>query len=152
MPWILQTDTQGACGRVKQEKEQTAKRKELGCGQLIYTSVIYIHIYIYIYIYTLFQVLFHYRLLWDTEYSSLYWTVSPYCLSIRTCSGSQLKKSELRETEVKQAGEFLEDTSVLFRIISVWYHLKDSFVSLAASCVCVRVCVSVCVCLCVCVC
>ena len=42
---------------------------------------VYMCVCIYIYIYTLFQILFHYRLLQDTEYSSLCYTVSP-CLSI----------------------------------------------------------------------
>ena len=37
---------------------------------------------IYIYIYVLFQIIFHYRLLQDTEYSSLCYTVGPCCLSI----------------------------------------------------------------------
>ena len=45
----------------------------------MYLSVcIYIHISISI----LFQILFHYSLLQDIEYSSLCYTVSPYCLSI----------------------------------------------------------------------
>ena len=40
---------------------------------------LYIHwIYIYIYVYILFQILFHSKLLQDTEYSSLGSTVSPY--------------------------------------------------------------------------
>ena len=45
---------------------------------------IYIHIYVYkcVYLYILFQSLFHYRLLQDTEYSSLCYTVGPCCLSI----------------------------------------------------------------------
>ena len=37
---------------------------------------------LYIYIYILFQILFHYRLLQDSEYSSLCYTVGPCCLSI----------------------------------------------------------------------
>ena len=37
------------------------------------------HVYI---IYILFHILFHYRLLWDIKYSSLCYTVGPYCLSI----------------------------------------------------------------------
>ena len=42
-----------------------------------------VYIYIYeSYIYILFQILFHYRLLQDVEYSSLYYRVGPYCLSI----------------------------------------------------------------------
>ena len=39
-------------------------------------------IYIYIYIYILFQILFHYRLLQNTEYSSLCYTVNPCFLPI----------------------------------------------------------------------
>ena len=39
------------------------------------------YIYINIYTYVLFQILFHYRLLQDTEYSSLCYTVGP-CLPI----------------------------------------------------------------------
>ena len=38
----------------------------------------YIHIYNIYY----FQILFHYRLLQDIKYSSLCYTVDPYCLSI----------------------------------------------------------------------
>ena len=34
------------------------------------------------YVYNLFQILFHYRLLQDIEYSSLCYTVNPYCLPI----------------------------------------------------------------------
>ena len=41
-----------------------------------------IWIYIYIYIYVLFQILFHYRLLQDIEYSSLCYIVGPCCLSL----------------------------------------------------------------------
>ena len=40
------------------------------------------HIYKDIYIYILFQILFHYRLLQDTEYSSLCYTGGPCCLPI----------------------------------------------------------------------
>ena len=47
---------------------------------------IYVYIYIYIhthtYIYILFQILSHYRLLQDIEYSSLYYIVGPCCLSV----------------------------------------------------------------------
>ena len=43
---------------------------------------IYIYIYIHIYIYILLQILFHYRVLQDTEYSSLCFTVGPCCLPI----------------------------------------------------------------------
>ena len=42
---------------------------------------IYIHVYVYIYIYV-FHILFHYRLLQGTEYSSLCYTISPCCTSI----------------------------------------------------------------------
>ena len=43
---------------------------------------IYIYMYVYIlYIYILFQILFHYRLLQDIEYSSLCSTVGPCSLS-----------------------------------------------------------------------
>ena len=45
-------------------------------------SVIYIYIYICIYICILYQILFHYRLLQDTEYSSLCYTVGPRWLPI----------------------------------------------------------------------
>ena len=41
-----------------------------------------IQLYIYVYMYILFQILFQYRLLQDTEYSSLCYTTGPYCLSI----------------------------------------------------------------------
>ena len=40
------------------------------------------YIHIYICIYTLFQILFHYRLLEDIEHSSLCYTVGPCWLSI----------------------------------------------------------------------
>ena len=51
----------------------------------MYSKVIQFYIYyiIYIiYIYILFQILFHYRLLQDIEYSSLCYTVGPSSLSI----------------------------------------------------------------------
>ena len=38
-------------------------------------------VYIYIYIYLLFQIIFHYKLLQDIEYSSLHYIAGP-CLSI----------------------------------------------------------------------
>ena len=41
-----------------------------------------IYTYIYIYIYVLFQILFSYRLLQNTEWSSLYYTVGSCCLPI----------------------------------------------------------------------
>ena len=41
-----------------------------------------IHTYVYVYIYILFQILFHYRLLQDIEYISLYYTVGLCWLSI----------------------------------------------------------------------
>ena len=44
----------------------------------MYSKVIQLYIYIYIF----FQILFHYRFLQDTEYSSLCYTVGPCCLSI----------------------------------------------------------------------
>ena len=44
----------------------------------VYSKVIQLYIYICI----LFQVLFHYRLLQDIEYSSLCYMVGPCCLSI----------------------------------------------------------------------
>ena len=59
--------------------------------QLIYNVVLIsgiqqsdsvIHTYIYIYIYLLFQILFHYRLLQDTEYRSLSYRLGPFCLSV----------------------------------------------------------------------
>ena len=45
-------------------------------------SVVFISVYskviqLYIYIYILFQILFHYRLFQDSEYSSLCYTVGP---------------------------------------------------------------------------
>ena len=40
----------------------------------MYSKVIQLYIYIF------FPILFHYRLLQDIEYSSLYYTVSPHCL------------------------------------------------------------------------
>ena len=61
------------------------------CQFLVYSKVIHLHIYmcvcIYIFRYThthiyfLFQILFHYGLLQDIEYTSLCYTVGP-CLSI----------------------------------------------------------------------
>ena len=39
-------------------------------------------IHVYIYIYILFNILFHYDLLQDIEYSSLCYTVGPCCLPI----------------------------------------------------------------------
>jgi len=47
----------------------------------LYSKVIRF-VYTHTHIYILFQILFHYRLLQDTEYSSLCYTVGPYCLSI----------------------------------------------------------------------
>ena len=44
----------------------------------VYSKVI--KLYINIHIYFLFQILFHYKLLQDTEYSSLCYTIGPYCL------------------------------------------------------------------------
>ena len=59
------------------------------CWPQVYTKVIklyIIHIYIYTHtyahIYVLFQILFHYTLLQDVEYSSLCYTVSPCSLSV----------------------------------------------------------------------
>lgn len=46
----------------------------------------------YIHIYILLQILLHYRLLQGTEYSSLYYMVNPYCLSMVACY--LLKSSE----------------------------------------------------------
>ena len=43
---------------------------------------IYMHIIYIIYIFVLFQILFHYRLLQDIEYSCLCYIVGPCCLSI----------------------------------------------------------------------
>ena len=43
-------------------------------------SVIYIYTHTHIYVCIIFQILFHYRLLRDTEYSSLCYTAGPYCL------------------------------------------------------------------------
>ena len=37
---------------------------------------------LHIYTWILFQILLHYRLLQDTEYSSLCYTIGPFCLSI----------------------------------------------------------------------
>ena len=53
---------------------------------------IYVYIYTYIYIYksVLFQILFHYRLLQDIEYSSLYYKACPLRILIR-CLGFFLK-------------------------------------------------------------
>ena len=52
----------------------------------VYSKVIQlcicIYTHTYIYILFLFQILFHYRLLQDIEYSSLCYTVGPCCLSI----------------------------------------------------------------------
>ena len=48
------------------------------CVFQVYSKVIQLYIYIYIY----FQILFHYRLLQDIEYSSLCYTVGPCCLPI----------------------------------------------------------------------
>ena len=47
----------------------------------VYSKVIQLYIQLYmIYILILFQILFHYRLLQDIEYSSLCYTVGPCCL------------------------------------------------------------------------
>ena len=43
---------------------------------------IYTHTHIYTHIYTLLQVLSHYSLLWDIEYSSLCYTVGPCCVPV----------------------------------------------------------------------
>ena len=50
----------------------------------VYNKVtqLYVCVYVCMYIYILFQILFHYSLLQDIEYSSLCYTVGPYCLSI----------------------------------------------------------------------
>ena len=49
----------------------------------VYSKVIqlytHIHVYVYIYVYILFQILFHFRLLQDTEYSSQCYTIGPCC-------------------------------------------------------------------------
>ena len=45
-------------------------------------SVIHIDIYVYIYIYTLFFIFFSIMVSQDIEYSSLCYTVGPYCLFI----------------------------------------------------------------------
>ena len=63
------------------------------CQFQVYSKVIQFYIYIYIYIHTHmciyiytyiynvpFQILFHYRLLQDIDYSSLCYTVGPCCL------------------------------------------------------------------------
>jgi len=49
----------------------------------VYSKVIKLYIYmcVYIYIY-IFQIVFHYRLLQDIDYSSLCYTVNAYCFSI----------------------------------------------------------------------
>ena len=39
-------------------------------------------IYVYVYIYILFQIIFHFKLLQDIEFSSLCYRVYPCCLSI----------------------------------------------------------------------
>ena len=56
------------------------------CLFLVYSKVIQLythtHTHIYICIYVLFHILFHYSLLKDIEYSSLCYTVGPYCLPI----------------------------------------------------------------------
>ena len=45
-------------------------------------SIIHVHICVCIYLYILFQILFPYRLLKDSEYSSLCYIVDPSCLSV----------------------------------------------------------------------
>ena len=42
----------------------------------------YVYIHTYEHIHILLQILFHYRLLQDTEYSSLWYIVGSYCFSI----------------------------------------------------------------------
>ena len=49
---------------------------------LVYNKVIQICIYIHIHIYTLFHILYHYGLLQDIGYSSLYYTARLCCLYI----------------------------------------------------------------------
>ena len=59
------------------------------CLFLVYSKLIqfyvcvytYIYICIYTHIYILFQILFRCTLLQETEYSSLCYSVGPYCLS-----------------------------------------------------------------------
>ena len=50
----------------------------------MYSKVIQLYLYLYVYkhIYILVQILFHYRLLQDTEYSSLCYIGADCCLSI----------------------------------------------------------------------
>ena len=50
-----------------------------GCVCVCVCIHIYINIYIYLIYNVLFQVLFHYRLLQDIEYSPLRYTVGPCC-------------------------------------------------------------------------
>ena len=45
-------------------------------------SILHTYVCVCMHIYILFQILFHYRLLQDTEYSSVCYTVGPCCLSI----------------------------------------------------------------------
>ena len=58
------------------------------CSFLVYSKVILLYIslslsiYIYIHTHMYFQILFHYGLSQDTEYSSLCFTVGPCCLSL----------------------------------------------------------------------
>ena len=48
-------------------------------GSFLYSKVIQLYIYIYN---ILFHILFRYGLSQDIEYSSLWYTVGPYCLSV----------------------------------------------------------------------
>ena len=43
-------------------------------------AAISLYMYVYMYVCILFQILFHYRLLQDIEYSYLCYTVEPCCL------------------------------------------------------------------------
>ena len=55
------------------------------CQSLLYSTVTQIHIYIYIHTHThlifCFYILFHYSLSQDIEYSFLWYTLGPHCLS-----------------------------------------------------------------------
>ena len=70
----------------------------------VYRKVILLYIYVCVcvYIYIPLQILFHYRLLQDVEYSSLCYTIRPCCLLIRASLVAQMIRNlpAMQETRV----------------------------------------------------
>ena len=67
---------------IEKGKDKTQKKSKNVDISFRYIAKWFSYTYIYIYIYIIFQILFHYRLLQDTEYSCLCYTVGPCWLSI----------------------------------------------------------------------